>query len=72
MKKSSIEFIVDNLLLPEYGENPEWVINIIQQAKEIHKKELESTYNHAMWALMDTGHGESFEEYYKNTYEKEN
>ena len=40
MKKSSIEFIVDNLLLPEYGENPEWVINIIQQAKQMHKQEI--------------------------------
>lgn len=45
-KQSSIEFIVDNLLLPEYGENPEWVINIIQQAKQMHKQEIEYAHLH--------------------------
>lgn len=70
-KQSSIEFIVDNLLLPEYGENPEWVINIIEQAKEIHRKEIEQCYEMAIHDTINFDIDKSSEEeveHYKKEY----
>lgn len=65
-KQSSIEWLIEQL------HNGKELSTVIRKAKEMHMQELEATYNHAMWALVDTGHGEGFDEYYKNTYEKEN
>ena len=65
-KQSSIEWLIMQL------HNGKELSTVIRKAKEMHKQELEATYNHAMWSLVDTGHGEGFDEYYKNTYEKEN
>jgi hypothetical protein len=31
-------------------------------------EDMENAYNHAMFALADTGHGEDFEEYIKNKF----
>jgi hypothetical protein len=40
----------------------------IEQAKEMEKQELEKFYNHGQWAIIDHGHGDTFEEYYNRTY----
>ncbi len=31
-------------------------------------EDMKDAYEHAMWALADTGHGEGFEEYMKNKF----
>ena len=31
-------------------------------------EDMKEAYEHAMWALADTGHGEGFEEYMKNKF----
>lgn len=62
-KQSSIEWLEEQL------HNGKELSTVIRKAKEMHMQELEATYNHAIWALVDTGHGESFDEYYNETYE---
>jgi len=75
MKQSSIEFIVDNLLLPEHGENPKWVKDIIDQAKQMQKQEIiDSFMAGAEIGEMHNNENRKFyidaKQYYKHTYEK--
>jgi hypothetical protein len=42
----------------------------INQAKEMERIQLEKFYNHGCFALIDTGHGDTFEEYYNETFNK--
>jgi hypothetical protein len=42
----------------------------LHQAKEMEKQELEKFYNHGQWAIIDHGHGDTFEDYYNKTYSK--
>jgi len=44
--------------------------NEIEQAKEMEKQQLEQFYNHGQWAIIEHGHGESFEDYYNKTFNK--
>ena len=41
---------------------------LIEQAKQMEKEKMQKMYNHAMLSLLDTGHGQGFEEYYNETY----
>jgi len=47
-----------------------WDYNTVEQAKAMEKERMKACYEHAMLALLETGHGESFEEYYTKTYNK--
>jgi flagellar biosynthesis regulator FlbT len=40
----------------------------LTKAKQMEKQELEKFYNHGQWAIIDHGHGDTFEEYYNRTY----
>ncbi len=40
-------------------------------AKEKEKEEMEKCYEHGNLALLPTGHADTFEEYYNETYGKE-
>jgi hypothetical protein len=44
------------------------LLNSWLQAKEMEKQELEKFYNHGQWAIIDHGHGDTFEDYYNRTY----
>jgi len=37
--KSAVEWLADELTLPEYGDNPQWVQDAIEQAKQMEKAE---------------------------------
>jgi hypothetical protein len=41
-------------------------------ALAMEKEQSEKMYNHATLANLDTGHGQSFEEYYNETYKQKN
>jgi hypothetical protein len=43
-------------------------IELIEQAKAMEREQLKKCYEHAMLALLETGHGESFEDYYNTTF----
>ena len=37
---------------------------------KMHKQEMEKCYEHGSFALLDTGHGDTFEQYYQETFKK--
>lgn len=76
MKQSSIEWLEDNLksLISEDGAIYDFkrkVVELFDQAKELHKQEIIEA--HCDWnRIVDKLPSRSADEYYKNTYEKEN
>ena len=44
--------------------------DIIEQAIDMEMKQLEQFYNHAIFAAVDTGHGEQFIDYYTRKFIK--
>ena len=72
MKQTAVEFLVDEFKEKLIGNKvPEWVEKIIQQAKAMEMNQLEKFYNHGMWAIIDTGHGDEFIDYYNETFKSE-
>jgi hypothetical protein len=41
---TAVEWLAEELTLPEYGDNPQWVLQVIQQAKEMEKQQIINTY----------------------------
>ena len=41
------------------------------KAKEMEKQRLEQFYNHGQWAIIEHGHGDTFEDYYIKTFKSE-
>jgi hypothetical protein len=44
---------------------------LLEQAKEMEKQRLEQFYNHGQWAIIEHGHGDTFEDYYIKTFKSE-
>lgn len=44
---------------------------LFEQAKEMEKQRLEQFYNHGQWAIIEHGHGDTFEDYYNKTFKSE-
>jgi hypothetical protein len=42
--KTAVEWLADELTLPEYGDNPQWVIQVIQKAKQIEEDQIVKAY----------------------------
>jgi hypothetical protein len=40
MKQTAVEFLVEQITLPELGENPQWVQDAIDQSKEMEKEQI--------------------------------
>lgn len=63
---TAVEWLVEKL-----DQNFDYVADtIIEQAKEMEMKQLEQFYNHAIFAAVDTGHGEQFIDYYNRKFNK--
>jgi hypothetical protein len=43
-------------------------VDAYKKAKAMEKEQMEKCYNHGSLSLLDTGNGDSFEEYYNETY----
>jgi len=76
MEKTAIEWFSDEISkiignIPLSQEQEEKLINTLEQAKEIEKQQLEQFYNHGKWAIIEHGHGESFEDYYNQTFKQD-
>jgi hypothetical protein len=39
-KQTAVEWLANELTLPEYGDNPEWVKEVISKAKEMEKQQI--------------------------------
>jgi hypothetical protein len=64
--KTAVEFIESII----FREKEFSLSEIFEQAKEMEKQKLEQFYNHGLWAIIEHGHGESFEDYYNETFKK--
>jgi hypothetical protein len=64
-KQTAVKWLVERL-----AENGILHSSDINQAKQMEKQELEKFYNHGQWAIIDHGHGDTFEDYYNKTYSK--
>jgi hypothetical protein len=40
MKQTAVEWLVEQITLPELGDNPQWVQDAIEQAKEMEKQRM--------------------------------
>jgi hypothetical protein len=72
MEKTTVKFLEDSIkdLIPNDIGSQLKFKNKVEQAKEMEKKKLEQFYNHGKWAIIEHGHGESFEDYYNQTFNK--
>jgi hypothetical protein len=68
MKQTAVEWLADKLTLPEYGDNPQWVQDAIEQAKQMEKKQMKKAYNHERPNLLCYEKGTAFKEYYNETF----
>jgi hypothetical protein len=64
MKKTAVEWLADELTLPEYGDNPQWVQDAIEQAKEMEKEQIIDAWLNS----LTKGDFNSADEYYNQTY----
>jgi hypothetical protein len=72
---TAVEWLAEELTLPEYGENPQWVLQVIQQAKEMEKNNTDNKVIHfAEWltkkhtSTLITLYEHFEEEYYNETF----
>jgi hypothetical protein len=69
-QQTAVEWLADELTLPEYGDNPQWVLQVIQKAKQMEKKNL---YDFYMQGGVDaiTEADRNVEQYYNETFKSE-
>jgi hypothetical protein len=68
-KQTAIDFLIEEL--GEYFPHEIGGIHLmVEKAKEMEKQQLEQFYNHGQWAIIEHGHGESFEDYYNKSFNK--
>jgi hypothetical protein len=70
MKQTAVEWLGNELVkkgfpIEKYG------MDLFEQAKEMEKQKLEQFYNHGQWAIIEHGHGESFQDYYNQTFKQD-
>ena len=70
-KQTAVEWLVESMQKLNQHESPEEWNKLFEQAKEMEKEQLNECYNHGSFSLIDMGHGDTFEQYYKETYGKE-
>jgi len=63
--QTAIEWLEDQLDIRNASDG---MISFFEQAKKMEKEQMKKMYEHAMWALADTGHGEGFEEYWNKNF----
>lgn len=78
-KTSSVEWLFNEIAMPEYGELPKCIMDILEQSKEIHEKQIEEAYNQGYRdAEIDCFHlskndistYENAKNYYNETYKQ--
>jgi pyruvate dehydrogenase complex dehydrogenase (E1) component len=75
VKQTAIDWfeyqLKDNLGNIVINQNWQLLEGLIEQAKEMEKQRLEQFYNHGQWAIIEHGHGDTFEDYYNKTFKSE-
>ena len=72
MKLTAVEWLESkfNEFETIYYSLPSGLYEYVNQAKEMEKQKLEQFYNHGQWAIIEHGHGDTFEDYYNQTFNK--
>jgi len=65
--KTAVEWLFEQVWITSGEDLPE----LLEQAKEMEKEKLEQFYNHGQWAIIEHGHGDTFEDYYNETFKSE-
>ncbi len=65
MKQTAVEWLVEELTLPEYGDNPKWVKEVITKAKEMEKQQIIDSYNEGDFSVVKDANY-----YYDETFNK--
>ena len=78
MQQTAVEWLVEEFKEKLTGNNlPNWVLDVIQQAKEMEKEQIVTTWNTAHQAGRFEGKGiaeenwQTFESYWKETFKSE-
>jgi hypothetical protein len=67
---TAVEWLAEELTLPEYGDNPQWVQDAIKKAKQMEKKQLQGCWDISHQAGRYEGKGiaeenwQTFEDYW--------
>lgn len=70
MAKTAVEWLIEQL--NNYDSKMiELFEKEISQAKEMEKQKLEQFYNHGQWAIIEHGHGDTFEDYYNKVFKQD-
>ena len=70
MKQTAVEFLVEEFKEKLIGDNlPDWVVNIIQQAKAMEMEQIIDAYND-VWLYNNQGKYNP-EQYYNETFKSE-
>jgi hypothetical protein len=65
--KTAVEWLVDELTLPEYGDNPQWVQDAIKKAKEMERQQIIDA--HSDWVrLIENLPTRTAQTYYNETF----
>jgi hypothetical protein len=65
MKQTAVEWLVEQITLPELGDNPQWVQDAIEQAKEMEKEQIIDAYETELYQYKTEISGE---QYYNETF----
>jgi hypothetical protein len=67
--QTAVEWLFDQMDIDHWDALSDSVREeIFSKAKKMEKEQMKKMYEHAMWALADTGHGEGFEEYWNKNF----
>lgn len=69
MKQTTVEWLLDRI--EDVDNTPEIWELIKIKAKEMENQKLEQFYNHGKWAIIEHGHGDTFEDYYNKTFKQD-
>ena len=70
MEKTAVEWFFNELQRMQYFIGND-MLEAYKQAKEMEKQKLEQFYNHGQWAIIEHGHGDTFEDYYNQTFKQD-
>jgi len=68
--KTAVEWLADELTLPEYGDNPQWVQDAIKQAKEMERKQIIEAHSDCT-RLTENLPTRTANQYYNETFNNE-
>lgn len=67
-RQLATEWLIEHIMDMIHESNHPELANIYEQVKQKELDNLDKSYAHGSLSLLDTGHGDTFEQYIKETY----